>query len=382
MSIAWWPAAGSEAWSWAWRAYPGVWLAVAAAAGLVTVEWRRAAAAPRDAEGRTRLRRWCAIAGCLVLWVALDWPLGTLAVAQLSAAALQYLLISLVVAPLLLFGRPVLPAVQEARGPRRIWTPPVQLLTGAAFAAVLFGTSAPIVVDALRPSALGSMLVTLLWLGSALALWWPVLRRGGRQLRYMAAVAYLFVPFILPKIPGLVYIVADNPIYAVYRDAPRVAGLALSVGADQRLAGALLWSAGTVMIFVSLGVLFAAWYRDERRATAPASLQIPADPELVAELFAIPGAWLALERVIGGLETSLPAERHGFELRVAIREVEAVRRVIVELHAPLDTTSSATVAATIARDFERYLARVPASQRALLQAHLDFEVVPFRTRTS
>jgi hypothetical protein len=297
-------------------------------------------------------------------------------------AALQYLLLSLAVAPLLLFGLPPLPLRVETVRLRRLWRPPLQLLAAAFFAAVLFGTAAPLVVDTLRGSALGSMALTLSWFAGALALWWPVLRRGGRQLRYLGAIAYLFVPFILPKVPGLVYIVVDEPIYAVYREAARVPGLALSASADQRLAGVLLWSAGTAMIFVSLGVLFAAWYRDERRASAPASLDIPADPELVAELFAIPGAWLALERVIGGLEASLPESREGYELRVSVRETDFRRRVVVELHAPLDAESSAAIADTMARDLAHYLARLPAPQRATLQAHLGFEVVPFRTRAS
>ena len=102
-------------------------------------------------------------------------------------------------------------------------------LTTAAFTAILLGTSSTLAIEVLRPSQLGSMLIGVLWLAGATALWWPVLRRDGRQLRYMAAVAYLFVPFILPKLPGLVYILEARPVYQVYADAPRVAGLTMSV---------------------------------------------------------------------------------------------------------------------------------------------------------
>ncbi|MFN8637945.1 MAG: cytochrome c oxidase assembly protein [Dehalococcoidia bacterium] len=250
------------------------------------------------------------------------------------------------------------------------------------FAAVMFGSAVPVVLDGLRATSVGSLVLVAAWLVAALALWWPVLRRRGRQLRYMAAVAYLFVPFILPKIPGLVYIVADEPLYRVYAAAPRVAGLAFPAGIDQRAAGAVLWSAGTVMVFVSLGVLFAAWYGDERRASAPASLEIPADPELVAELFAIPGAWMALERVIGHLQASLPPGTTGYDLRLAVREHGMGRRVVAELHAPLSDDGSAEVSRIMQQDFDHYLARMTPAQRALIEGQLGFEVVPFRTRAT
>ena len=381
MSIEWWPASSGASWTWVWHGYLGVWLLVAGVATFVGLEWRRARRTTSLPDPQARQREWVGLAGVLLLWLALDWPLGTLSAVLLSAAAVQYLVLSLVVAPLLLYGLPRLP--EAARGTSRggLWRPPTQLLTGVAFTAVLLGSSSTAVVELLRRSQAGSMLIGVLWLGGALALWWPVLRRDGGQLRYMAAVAYLFVPFILPKLPGLVYILEDRPVYAVYAEAPRVAGLTMSVVADQKLAGAILWSAGTVLVFVSLGLLFAAWYRDERRVTRPASLQVPADPELVAELFTIPGAWTALERVIEGLETSLPDERLGVELRIAVREIASTRRVVVELHAPFDDDASAVVSAQMARDLRRYLARVPIEQRAAIESHLGFEVVSFRPRT-
>lgn len=380
MSIGWWPAAGSAPWTWAWHGYLGVWLLVAGVAGFVALEWRRASMAASLPDPRAAQRKWCALAGLLLLWLAFDWPMGSLSAVLLSAAALQYLVLSLVVAPLLLYGLPRLPEAPVAASIGGLWRPPIQLLTGAAFAAVLLGSSSTFAVEFLRPSQAGSMLIGLLWLAAAVALWWPVLRRDGRQLRYMAAVAYLFVPFILPKVPGLVYIVADYAVYDVYAEAPRVAGLTMSVIGDQKLAGAILWSAGTVLVFVSLGLLFTAWYRDERRGTQPASLQVPADPELVAELFTIPGAWTALERVIEGLETSLPEDRQGVELRIAVREVASARRVVVELHAPFDDEASAIVSERMSRDLRHYLARLPMEYRAAIETHLGFEVVSFRPR--
>lgn len=381
MELALGPAATAEPWTWAWHAFPGVWLVLGLVGAWLLSEWRQAPRLPVTDERRSQ-RRQSALAGWLVLWLALDWPLGLLATHLLSAAAFQYLLITLVVAPLLLFGLPRLPAGPPEERVRGLWRPPSQLLTAVAFAAVMFGSAVPAVLDGLRASSVGSLVLVSVWLLAALALWWPVLRRRGRQLRYMAAVAYLFVPFILPKIPGLVYIVADDPLYRVYAEAPRVAGLAFGAGIDQRAAGAVLWSAGTLMVFASLGVLFSAWYRDERRASAPASLEIPADPELVAELFAIPGAWMALERVIGHLQASLPPETTGYELRLAVRDGGSGHRVVAELHAPLSDEASAEMSRVMQHDFDHYLARMTPAQRALIEGQLGFEVVPFRTRAT
>jgi cytochrome c oxidase assembly factor CtaG len=387
MDLAFWPAANSEAWAGTWRAYPGVWL-------LVGATWAALAFARRwppdagTAEASRSRRRTLALAGGLaMLWLTLDWPLGSLAAGYLlSAAALQYLLLSLVVPPLLLLSLPPIAGVEEdpdrrQGGARRWWRPPLPLLGGAAFAGVLFGTANPRLVDALRPSVAGSWLVTLLWLGSALLLWWPLLRRRP-PMGYMAGVAYLFVPFLLPKVPGLVYIVADGPMYATYTDAPRVAGLAFSAAIDQRAAGVVLWSAGTVMVFVSLGVLFFHWYRDEHRATSPGSLQLPADPEVVEAIFAIPGGWTLLERVIGSLEAELLSDRAGTELRFALRDRAGVRQVVLEVHALLDGAAVEAVEARIARDRARHMARVRPEQRALLDARLRIEVVRVHVRAT
>jgi cytochrome c oxidase assembly factor CtaG len=319
------------------------------------------------------------VGGLAVLWLALDWPIGALASGYLlSAAALQYLLVTLAAAPLLLLALPRGGNDDRAqpRARSRFWRPPLPLLAGAAFALVLFGGSVPGVLDLLRSNAGGSMALALAWLGAALALWWPLLR-GRPPLGYMAGVAYLFVPFLLPKIPGLVYIVAAHPVYETYADASRVAGLSLSAAADQRAAGAMLWSAGTALVFVSLGVLFFLWYRDERRVSAPGSLQLPADPEVVDALFAIPGAWTALERVIAGLDGAL-AERSGTELRFSLRE----RRVVLEVHALLDRASAAAIEEGIARDLEHYLARQRPEARAAIESRLAIEVVPINARIS
>ena len=89
----WWGAASGAAWSWEWRAYPGVWLFVGLIAAAYFTALRRLAparlaadeapAAPRDV---VRF-----VLGLVALWVAADWPVGLLAAGYLlSARTAQY----------------------------------------------------------------------------------------------------------------------------------------------------------------------------------------------------------------------------------------------------------------------------------------------------
>ena len=98
----WWCSAQNTAWTWQWRPYPGVWLFVVCV-GVALWRWNRAGA--QRAGRRTTPLHPAAIAGLFVLWLALDWPLGALGAGYLASVhMLQFQLIALVAAPLLLRG--------------------------------------------------------------------------------------------------------------------------------------------------------------------------------------------------------------------------------------------------------------------------------------
>ncbi|MEZ4502761.1 MAG: cytochrome c oxidase assembly protein [Dehalococcoidia bacterium] len=382
--IAWWPLADGSAWSGAWRPHPAVWLALALAVGAFVLARRREEAeAARDhrrpAPGRPRL---FALA-LVMLWASLDWPLGTLAAGYLaSAAAAQYLLLTLAVAPLLLASWPGGSA--EAGPPSELRRRLSHPLTGAlVFAAVLFATHAPALVDPIRGHAAGALLLDAAWLGAGLLLWRPVVGHSRtRRLTYITGIAYLFVPFILPKAPGLVFALADGAIFEVYGDAPRVGGL--SVVQDMQLAGILLWSAGTVMIFVSLGIIYARWLREDRRMNAPESLGVPADPEVVELLFATPGGWVAVEQLIAIVHSELqetPGTLLEFERRPAA-EAGGTDTVAAVLSLALDPEAEADLTSRVDRAFEGYLGRLPAGRATSIRALLIFEVAAFTSRVA
>jgi putative membrane protein len=243
----WWCAATSEPWSWAWRAYPGVWLFVA----LLVI-----------AGVRTRARAPAYAAGVLVAWAALDWPLGTLGGGYLLAAhTAQYVLLTFFAAPLLLLGWGREPGA-GARLPRLH-----PLVALAIYELLLGATHVPAVSDAMMRSQGGSALVDLAWLVGGLALWLPVLHPDpSRRLAPPLAMGYLFASTILPTLPAALLIFSDYPYYGVYELAPRAFGL--SAHQDQQLAGLIMKVIGDPLIWLSTAVIFFRWQARTAREDA------------------------------------------------------------------------------------------------------------------
>ena len=107
--MTWWCSATGAPWTWAWQAFPGVWIVVGLVAGSYALALRRLQpdrVAGGDQPVTSREITLFAL-GVLALWVGLDWPVGLLAAGYLlSARTAQYLLFVLVAPPLLLLGTP------------------------------------------------------------------------------------------------------------------------------------------------------------------------------------------------------------------------------------------------------------------------------------
>lgn len=261
MNVTWWCSAGSGPWTWAPQWYPGIWafmlaLLVAYAMGISRL--------PREAR-TSRAEGLSFAAGYLLLWLALDWPLGALGAGYLLAAhTSQYVLISLVAVPLLLHGMPR--ALRSALlAPRAM--APARWLAGRPFAAFVFfnvvmlGTHLPVVADALKPLQFGSMAIDLLWIAAAFLFWLAIDTRYsadtldiafGRRMLYTVAIK------ILPIVLGGFFVLSDFPIYSTYELAVRAVDL--SARHDQALAGWLIWAGTTPIIVFRLATAFIAWH--------------------------------------------------------------------------------------------------------------------------
>jgi putative membrane protein len=239
----------------------GVILAATAAAYLVAA--RRA--------HRWRVSRTATfMAGLVLLAAALLSPLHAAGERSLAAHMVQHLLLTLVIPPLLVLGRPA--ALMLRGGPVAARRPLASLLRVAAplghpalalavFAAVLIGTHAPAFYDAaLRDSVLHD-LEHVLYLGAALLFWQVVLapephpRAASPVVRMLLVVAAMLPMAVV----GVGLLIPDHVVYPAY-------GHDL---ADQRRGGSIMWLWGT--LFLAVALLAAGWWgvvREHRRQVA------------------------------------------------------------------------------------------------------------------
>lgn len=309
----WWCAATNEPWSWSPRAYPGVWITMAALLAAYFWAWRHApagrpadstsASAPRPPSGEAdpagaqasaatvterhvqraaRRKRWAFVGGWLLLWAATDWPLGTLGAGYLASAHMvQYVIYTMAAAPLLMVSIPewmlrrLLSKLRIYRLVRFLAQP---VVAAVVFNFVLISTHAPLTVDAFRANQFGSFLLDAAWLLSALLMWLPVcgpLQEMKPSLPVRGV--YLFLAAgLFPMIPGGFLTFASSPLYAVYELAPRVGGL--DALADQQLAGALMKVGNIPLLWPVLGALFIRWAQEDREPSARTGGGRPAGP--------------------------------------------------------------------------------------------------------
>lgn len=259
--IQWWCSAQTAAWTWTWRAYPGVWLLVLS---IGAAYWLAARSVVRLAPANRRDTLWF-ISGLVVLWLALDWPIGALGAGYLAAVHMvQYLLIALVAPPLLLKGIPE-PVLRRLDGRvLRIVTQPLVAL--GVFNVVLIFTHLPGTVDTWMTTQVGSFGIDMLWLAGGLIFWWPVVVPVPERhwFSYPIKMGYLFVAMVVNTLPFAFLTYADLPFYGIYELSPPFPGV--SAREDQQIAGILMKVGGGVILWTVITILFFRWYNTEERA--------------------------------------------------------------------------------------------------------------------
>lgn len=261
--MSFWCSATGAAWTWQWRAYPGVWLFIILVA-LAMTAWNRAGA--RAAGRPPRPVHPGFVFGLVVLWLSLDWPIGALGAGYLASVhMLQFLLMALVAPPLLLMGpsRDALAWLDRSETLpsliRRMVSPVPALVI---FTAIVLLTHLPPIVDVLMATQLGSMAIDILWIFAGCVFWWPVVLDVPRQPRftYPVKMGYLvlgvmFSPIMFGLAAFLAY--STTPLYGVFELAPPLPGI--SSHHDHQLAGVLMSVGGAVVAFTGLSVIFFRW---------------------------------------------------------------------------------------------------------------------------
>lgn len=264
-----WCSARDTAFTWKWTWIPGVWLfLVLLFFGLRG--WNRAGAA--RARTSAPPMHPIGVCGLVLLWLALDWPIGALGAGYLASVhMLQFILISLLAAPALIASvTPEAMALLVSGRMGRVVefvTRPVPALL--AFNAIVLLTHLPAVVDGLMSpsvgpvaSQLGSMVIDLSWLVGGLLFWWPIVAPVPVRPRFVPGLRILYLVIGLmfsPVMFGLVgfMVYAERPLYGIYELAPPFPGF--SSREDHQLAGVLMSVAGAVIAFTGLSVIFYRW---------------------------------------------------------------------------------------------------------------------------
>ncbi len=257
--ISWWCTALARPWTWEWIPYPGIWLAMILPMALYARSVRRH-------EGETDWRKAAQFTGgMLVLWAATDWPLGTLGAGYLASAHMaQYIIYTLVAAPLILLGIPEWMARSLTRKLRlerlTVWLGHSLVATALIYNAILLSTHAPGTVEVLRNSQLGSFAMDVAWVVAGLLLWLPVLSPlpEGRASSTWAKMAYLFVTTsVVAVIPASFLTFTSTPIYAIYELAPRIGSI--TALEDQQIAGIIMKIATIPIVWSTIAVLWFRW---------------------------------------------------------------------------------------------------------------------------
>ncbi len=264
--ITWWCTAQEEPWTWNWVAYPGIWIA----AILPIVFYVRAALIHVGPVDRKKLYQF--LGGMLVFWVASDWPIGPLGAGYLASAhMIQFLLYTLVAAPLLMLGTPEWMARRVTSRLRayRLTTKLGRSLvvSGLLYNLLLIFSHSPGVVEVLRTNQFGSFVMDALWLLAGMIFWLPVLSPlpEGRHESAIGKMIYLFVSAsVVSVIPASFLTFTTTPIYSIYELAPRIGSI--TAREDQQLAGIIMKLVTIPVIWTSIAVLWFRWAKSEDAA--------------------------------------------------------------------------------------------------------------------
>lgn len=248
--------------------------ALAYAAGMRKL--RRAAGARRGVRPRHIAAFY---AGLAVIAGALVSPLDSLAHALFSAHMVQHLLLMIVAAPLLVYGRPLVPVLLGlplgARRSANAWshragiTAAARLLThpvvaGGLHVAALWAWHLPVLYEAAVEHSVVHVAEHLSFLGTALLLWALVIQTSPRRrVAYPLALLLVFATALAGGGLGALLTFATAILYPLHAGGATAFGL--TPLQDQQLAGAIMWVPGGMVYFTTMAVLALRWLRQMER---------------------------------------------------------------------------------------------------------------------
>jgi putative copper resistance protein D len=222
-----------------------------------------------------RRRVWYWLSGLAVLLVATQSVIGAYDTTLFTVHMAQHLLLTMIAAPLLLLGAPVTLLLRAASPDvRRDIILPVlhsrivrvvshPIVAWGQFAVVMWASHFSGLFDAALEDPLIHVLEHVLYLGSALLFWWPVVGAdpAPRRLSHPMRVGYLIVGMPFSSFLGLAIFSATSVLYAHYATLGRDWGQPPLE--DQQWAGGIMWFVGDLVFFLAVVFAVGAWLRAE-----------------------------------------------------------------------------------------------------------------------
>lgn len=225
-----------------------------------------------------RYRVWSWYLGLLVIFIALESPIGTYDDTLFTMHMIQHLLLVMLAAPLLAIGAPItlILRVASPTSRQRFWLPLLHsrvvrtlafpIVAWSVFAAVMWASHFSPLFDAALDNDYVHLFEHALYLGSALLFWWPVVGADPSpwRLPHPARVAYLFLGMPQSSFLGLAIFSAPQPLYSHYESLVRSWGP--TPLADQQMAGGIMWAGGDAAFLIAMIVALWIWLRAEEHA--------------------------------------------------------------------------------------------------------------------
>jgi putative membrane protein len=227
---------------------------------------------PGPGRGVTVARATAYGAGLVVCALALLSPLDRASDVLFSAHMAQHELLMLIAAPLIVLGRPLIPALwslprrwrvvagRALQRPRvatawRLATSPVIALALHAFVRWIWHL--PVLFDAALADDRIHAFQHLTFFASASVFWWALIHGRYGRVGYGAAAAFVFFTMLHSGLLAAILALADHPLYAPHATATAAWGMDAVV--DQQRAGLLMWIPGGIVMMAIGLAMFAAW---------------------------------------------------------------------------------------------------------------------------
>lgn len=277
-----------------WSFDPLAWLPIV---GLA-VAWAWAVRRVNRAHPRNRVPRRRTIAfgaGLAAMLVALDSGIEAYDTTLFSVHMVQHLLLTLVAPPLLLLGAPVTLVLRAAAAAtrRRVLLPALHsraarivshpIVTWLTFTAVMWVSHFSPLFDAALEDELVHRFEHVLFVGSALLFWWPViaLDPAPRRLGFPVRLVYLVLQMPQNTFLALAIYSAGSVRYAHYASSARTWDPGPLV--DQQIAGGIMWLGGDLLFLAAILALVGAWLRAEERGASRTDRRVDVERAAIRE---------------------------------------------------------------------------------------------------